>query len=374
MGWTNEQLILEGDRLLALENATRIARLRIYAELDRRKAFEEDGSPCMADWVTYRYGKSPLKAREEIRTGHALDELPKVCENASDGLLPWEKVTQITSFATADEDEHIAEVAIGMSYAELRDVARVARRVRREEAERAIDARYVRMRWDPDESALRLAARIPGADGAAVKAALDRLTDRLDPDSPVGWEPRARKRADALVELAVTSLADDADTHRATAVIHVDARDLNHVNGKAQLEGGAIVPSEVARRLSCDGRIEVVTEGPDGTPIGIGRRSRIVPPWMIRELKRRDRGCVNCGNTSNLHAHHITHWAHGGRTDLSNLVLLCWKCHRLVHDRGFKLIRDGTGTLRLLRPDGRPVVRYGSRLGPPIHGPPSRVG
>jgi hypothetical protein len=44
--------------------------------------------------------------------------------------------------------------------------------------------------------------------------------------------------------------------------------------------------------------------------------------------------------------HHACHWADGGPTALSNLVLLCRRHHRLVHRR------DGFG---LQMADGRPV-------------------
>jgi 5-methylcytosine-specific restriction endonuclease McrA len=30
-------------------------------------------------------------------------------------------------------------------------------------------------------------------------------------------------------------------------------------------------------------------------------------------------------------AHHIWHWEHGGPTNLENLKLLCWWCHRKQH-------------------------------------------
>ncbi|MGB3857662.1 MAG: HNH endonuclease signature motif containing protein [Ornithinimicrobium sp.] len=32
-------------------------------------------------------------------------------------------------------------------------------------------------------------------------------------------------------------------------------------------------------------------------------------------------------------AHHVVHWSHGGRSDLSNYALLCGRHHTLVHAR-----------------------------------------
>ena len=51
-------------------------------------------------------------------------------------------------------------------------------------------------------------------------------------------------------------------------------------------------------------------------------------------------------------AHHITHWADGGVTSLDNLVLLCRRHHRAVHEEGFTLARDAGGAIRVQRPDG----------------------
>ena len=51
-------------------------------------------------------------------------------------------------------------------------------------------------------------------------------------------------------------------------------------------------------------------------------------------------------------AHHVVHWADGGPTALPNLLLLCRRHHRMVHQRdGFRLeLLDGRPVFR--RPDG----------------------
>jgi hypothetical protein len=40
-------------------------------------------------------------------------------------------------------------------------------------------------------------------------------------------------------------------------------------------------------------------------------------------------------------AHHVVHWADGGPTALGNLVLLCRRHHRLVHDAFTVAMTDG---------------------------------
>ena len=72
----------------------------------------------------------------------------------------------------------------------------------------------------------------------------------------------------------------------------------------------------------------------------------------------RDRCCrfPGCTQRRFLHAHHIEHWAHGGATELSNLVHLCRFHHRLVHEGGYTLDRSGPeGRLRFKRPGGRVI-------------------
>jgi hypothetical protein len=73
--------------------------------------------------------------------------------------------------------------------------------------------------------------------------------------------------------------------------------------------------------------------------------------------RSRDRTCrfPGCGQHRFLHAHHIQHWAHGGGTDLSNLIQLCTHHHRLVHEGGYSVERRRGGAVRFRRPDGQAV-------------------
>jgi hypothetical protein len=51
--------------------------------------------------------------------------------------------------------------------------------------------------------------------------------------------------------------------------------------------------------------------------------------------------------------HHIRHWAQGGPTKLTNLLILCRFHHRAVHEEGFQVEGEPDGELRFRWPDGR---------------------
>ena len=97
--------------------------------------------------------------------------------------------------------------------------------------------------------------------------------------------------------------------------------------------GGIHVSAETARRLACDAATVTMRHGPGGEILDVGRRTRTISPALRRALAARDRRCrfPGCGNRR-VDAHHIRHWADVGRTALDNLVLLCRRHHRAVHE------------------------------------------
>ena len=60
-------------------------------------------------------------------------------------------------------------------------------------------------------------------------------------------------------------------------------------------------------------------------------------------------------------AHHIEHWSAGGETSLYNLLLLCTRHHRLVHEGGFSIAKDYLDRWYFRRPDGQAVAHCGYR-------------
>jgi len=103
--------------------------------------------------------------------------------------------------------------------------------------------------------------------------------------------------------------------------------------------------------------------------VRLGRLSREPTPAMMRQLRYRDVECrfPGCGARRFTQAHHIVWWKEGGTTDLDNLVLVCFFHHKLVHELGWSLHRQGDGAVEWRTPDGRsyvPLVTLAKRLGP----------
>jgi len=112
---------------------------------------------------------------------------------------------------------------------------------------------------------------------------------------------------------------------------------------------------ETCRRLACDCSLVKITEGEDGEPLNVGRKTRSIPPAIRRALNSRDKGCrfPGCTHARYVDGHHLHHWADGGETKLGNLVLLCRVHHRWVHEGGGRIDILDDGALRFVRSDGR---------------------
>ena len=120
-------------------------------------------------------------------------------------------------------------------------------------------------------------------------------------------------------------------------------------------DGGIHVSAATARRLACDAAKVEMQHGREGEILDVGRRTRTISPALRRALASRDGHCrfPGCQNRR-TDAHHLVHWADGGETVLENLVLLCRRHHRAVHEEGFGITLDAAGEAAFTRPDGRP--------------------
>jgi hypothetical protein len=350
--------------------------LLMVAEFDRLRGWAPGGFRSCAEWLSWRTGMAPGAARERVRVARSLENLPRTSGALERGELSYSKARALTRVARPDTEERLLGVAMHATAAQTerlvagwarldRETARDKASIREAEALRHA-ARFLQLRPDPDDGSWVLKARLDPEVGMLLRKALELAAEALFRAEPDGERPPATARAaDALGLLAETALragvefpgTEGRTTGRADrfqVILHVSA----------ETPGGdredALLPTATHDRLICDASRVQVREAPDGTPLSVGRRSRIVPPSLRRALDVRDGGCrfPGCGNRI-CDAHHVVPWQDGGPTDLENLVLLCRRHHRLVHEGGFHMevgVAGGGWAVRFLDPDGRDVV------------------
>ncbi len=202
---------------------------------------------------------------------------------------------------------------------------------------------------------------LPLETGELIDKALDKARDTSS-SAEFAEESWSARQADALVTMARVYLAGNSNASVGSSehyqvTVHVDRSALTEGQGRSAL------PIESVKRLACDGDTVLIVEDEHGEPLSVGRKTRTVPTAIRRALSARDRGCVfpGCHHKRFVDAHHIRHWSAGGETSLENLMLLCTRHHRLVHEGGFRIEKDYRDEWFFKRPDGRAVPQCGYR-------------
>ncbi|MDR6596005.1 DUF222 domain-containing protein [Saccharothrix longispora] len=207
-----------------------------------------------------------------------------------------------------------------------------------------------------------------------------RFTAMLEPLStprPDGPRDAARRRGEAFADLIhlasrSTDLPSEAG-ERPHISVTIDHDTLRRGVGHAVLDGDHHLSAAQARRIACDAKILPVVLGGESEVLDLGRAKRTVSVAQRRALHARDRGCAfpGCHRPPKwCDAHHVRHWADGGSTDLSNLVLLCRTHHSLIHHTHWQVsMTGGTPTFipsRQIDPAQRPRQNL-------LHRPPTPV-
>jgi hypothetical protein len=112
------------------------------------------------------------------------------------------------------------------------------------------------------------------------------------------------------------------------------------------------VSIETVERYLCDSGSVPIRFDHDGQTLDVGREQRTFTTRQRVALAARDGGCRidNCDcPPSWTEAHHITPWAEGGETNIADGILLCRFHHMLLHNNGWRIVREGAEYF-LIRP------------------------
>src|SRR5918996_3632853 len=264
--------------------------------------------------------------------------------------------------AFAQEEKVLVDSAKTLSHRELRvALERWRDGVDAAGAAREKEERYARRRFTAVvglDGMVRTDGDLDPENGQYVITALRAKVDAWSRGRTDDTRLPAQRRADALGEICREwlDLAERPSIggERPHVVVTMNLAALQaRADGRASLEDvGAITP-ESARRLACDASITRVITDAHSEPLELGRKTKVVAAALRRALAVRDGGCrfPGCERPPGwTDAHHVRHWADGGETGLSNLVLLCRPHHRVIHcGFGVAMIH---GRPEFRRPDG----------------------
>jgi hypothetical protein len=322
-----------------------------------------DGALGIVAWLRSNCKLSGGAAAERVGIAHQLEHLPETQKAFARGEVGYQHVAVLARTA-----EHVGVAAVQKAEASLLKAAetmdpglftgvaknfehRVDAAAALAEANRAHERRYLHLS-EPRDGLVRLDGLLDAEGGAILRTALNAgLLPGKDDDRTPG-----QRRADALVDLCRRKAGGSATGAgpRPHLVIRASLDTLLGTPGApaGELEVGGSVPVETVRRLACDAAISRIT-GRGELEAEISHAARSTPAPTRRAVEARDRTCVagGCDRPPQwTDCHHLQHWTHGGPTILSNLVLLCRRHHRMVHEGGWGLRRAEHGRWGLVPP------------------------
>ncbi|HET8681370.1 MAG TPA: DUF222 domain-containing protein [Micromonosporaceae bacterium] len=360
-----DELHVTQQRLAALN-------LSLVRELDGRGLAVAQGASSTAAWLRDRMRMSIGAARRLVELAAAVDTGPAVVREAlAAGAMSLEQAQVVTRAVAAllagagpavaekaaaalvghaGEHEPVVLRRLGERVLQVVDpgLAEEAERAALERAERRADRDRFLTLSGAGDGGVRLSGRLGAEAAAVVRSALEPLCRPIPGDE----RTPGQRRADALEDICRLALATgELPTHggdRPQVVVTTSYDTLARQLGPGLLDTGETLTPETVRRLACDAHILPAVLDSTGQPLDLGRQRRLVTGALRRALVLRDGGCCfpTCDRPARwCQGHHITSWADGGPTCLSNIVLVCTYHHRLLHHGGWTVH---------IAPDGRP--------------------
>ena len=328
--------------------------LRRLALFDRRRPVEHDGILSTTSWLMQRCRLGSSAARDKLRLARALVGMPLAAVAVAEGEISHSHVRALAGAYAAhpeayvDHEEVLVDAARSLPVRSLRTAIEYWRQnLDLEAALNDSQALYNKRRLNVSRTFMGM-VRIDGDldpdSGEIVLTALQALTD---PANRVPDDDRTptQRRVDALIDICAEFLNHGDAPQTGGEKPHISiVLDLASLEGRAgkrcEYDSGGVIHPETARRIACDaGIVRIITDG-DSQPLDVGRRTRTISPAQRRALIIRDGGCrwQGCDRPPRwCDAHHRTHWANGGKTNLKDLVLLCLRHHIMVHEGRIKL-------------------------------------
>ena len=357
-----------------------------------REGHGDGGASVLRDQA----GKSKSQARRSLGAAEVLDEMPSLRSSVDSGEVPLANAERLADAARRTDPEAVDSASDLLAMARELPPDRFAREAsawaQRHQSDHGHNdwinkrrRRYLKT-WKQQDGMVRLDGLLDPETGTRICNRLQDTVEELrrqdqqtartrgaatrggglaDSDSP-GESESGRSwdqlRADALDLL--TSGADGTKEHgssggrpKAEVIVVADIGALTGEDpaGRCEIPGTGPVPPAVLQRIACDAQLTGLLFS-DGRPLHHGATVRTATTAQWRMLIARDGGCIGCGaEPGQCQAHHIIPYAQSRRTDIENLVLVCWRCHHNIHDHHWRVVHRR----------GKPALQPPDPLAPP---------
>ena len=345
-----------------------------------REGHGDGGASVLRDQA----GKSKFQARRSLGAAEVLDEMPGLRSAVDAGEVPLANAERLADAAKLTDPEAVDSAVDLLAQAKELPPDQFAREASAWTQRHQPDhghgdylqkrrRRYLKT-WKQQDGMVRLDGLLDLETGTRICSRLQSAAEALhrqdqqlaragrdsDADGPRSWD---QLRADAL-DLLTSDAADESmggggsgGRPKAEVIVVADIGALtgDDPSGRCEIPGAGPVPQAVLQRIACDAQLTGLIFA-NGKPLYHGSTVRTATTKQWRSLIARDGGCIGCGaEPSRCQAHHIVPFAKSRRTDIDNLVLVCWRCHHNIHDHNWRVTHRW----------GKPALEPPDHLRPP---------
>ncbi len=294
------------------------------------------GFPTPAHFLADLADIEACTAREWIRVGRRIRELPLIAAAFEARDLSYAKVRTLTRFAEPHNEAELIELAMRVPAGALnRELARwFAGNATPDELDRYHEGRRsVTWRNEPD-GMVCFTLRLPPHIAAMLIAVLTSFAMRRKPaaDASGRYPTLAQQHADAMGSL----LDDGVGAVNTEVIFHVRADGCT-------ADDGTPVTETVIADLVDESSLRAMIHDADRHPVNASGKHRHPNQRQKLVVKERDHVCVDCGRDTLLQYDHVPAFEQSQRTIIEELVLRCAPCHQARHAADARQARGPSG-------------------------------
>jgi hypothetical protein len=290
-----------------------------------RNIYRALGYSNIRHYAAHHGGLNEDQCKAFLRIGAKLERLPAMKKALEEGSLSWRKANIIVGEADSQNEEKLVELAKQLTEVALKDA-------------RAKPGQKIDPNPCPPPRKRPDSLPLPKVNSASTPVGsgdeLCYVAFKFTPEQYSYWAAfNAQKGAMNKEEAIIEAIRGGGSARKGPGSDYLLIIQECPTCGQATFSnnrGTFKAPQALLETVRCDATVQDQE----------ARRRKVIPPRLKRQVLQRDgHRCQaeGCSNTGNLQLHHRIPVAQGGPTSLDNLVTLCARCHRTLHEQESEL-------------------------------------